>query len=324
MAVGEAGSKGAGAAAGGADVTDGADAAGVIDDEVEDAVDDLGIDLEPAPRAVSDEVSILLRKVHVTYRAYAERRINFRDFVGRGFEGRRYRAIRAVRGVSLEIYTGEAVGIIGPNGSGKSTLMQAIAGLLPVTKGAVYARHQPAFLGVGAALKPALSGRRNVYIGGLALGLSRDQIERRFDAIVAFAGLGDFIDLPMKTYSSGMRARLQFAIATAVTPKILLIDEALAVGDRQFRRRSMRKLREIRNSAGTVVLVSHSLGEVQKSCSRVIWLQKGTVVMDGPAEAVVTAYRDAQDRTDPDAFETMIDPDTEVDADADSGPAPEV
>ncbi len=238
-------------------------------------------------------VSILVDDAHVTYRVYEDRRAGIKELWARGLKPRPYREIHAVRGVSFVAYAGEGIGVIGPNGSGKSTLMSALTGLLPVTRGAIYARSQPALLGVGAALKPALSGRRNVEIGCLALGMTRKDVERRFDEIVEFSGLSRFIDMPLQTYSKGMRARLHFAIATVVTPKILLIDEALAVGDQDFRRRSMRRIRSIREEAGTVFLVSHNLVEIERTCSRVLWLQDGELVEDGEAATVIASYRGA-------------------------------
>jgi teichoic acid transport system ATP-binding protein len=257
----------------------------------------------PAAAVEPGHVAIRLENVHVTYRVYEQRHVRFRDVARSGFKPRKYRSIHAVRGVSLEVRAGEVLGIVGPNGAGKSTLLRAISGLLPVSDGAVYASCQPAFLGVGAALKPALSGRHNVFIGGLALGLSMHDIQERFDDIVRFAGLRRFIDMPMKTYSSGMRARLHFAIATAVTPEILLIDEALAVGDRKFKRRSARRVEEIRAAAGTVLVVSHGLDEIVRSCTRAIWLEHGRMLMDGAPAEVVEAYTAAEDATEGDEDE---------------------
>ncbi len=259
----------------------------------------------PAPDA-RGPLSIRLDEVHVVYRVYEQRHMRFRDVASEGFRSRRFREIHAVRGVSLDVHAGEVVGVIGPNGAGKSTLLSAVSGLLPVTRGAVYARSQPSFLGVGAALNKKLSGRQNVFIGGLALGLSSREIRERFDDIVRYAGLRRFIDMPLKTYSSGMRARLQFAIATAVIPEILLIDEALAVGDRKFKRRSARKIDQIRADAGTVLLVSHSLDEIARSCTRALWLESGVVRMDGPPGEVIAAYTAAEDATE-DSDEAEVD-----------------
>jgi teichoic acid transport system ATP-binding protein len=151
----------------------------------------------------------------------------------------------------------------------------------------------PALLGVNAVLRPRMTGRRNIMIGLLAQGVSLADAAEKAPAIIDFAELDEFIDLPMETYSSGMRARLHFAIATAVTPDILLIDEALAVGDRWFRERSAQRLDSHREGAGTIVLVSHNLSEIRRSCEKVVWLEKGVIVQHGPVEEVLTAYESA-------------------------------
>jgi teichoic acid transport system ATP-binding protein len=240
---------------------------------------------------VEDRVTMLVEDVHVTYRVYEDKRPRARDVFTRGTRARAYREIKAVRGVSFEARAGEAIGFIGRNGSGKSTLLKAMAGLLPTEQGRILARSQPSLLGVGAVLQPNLSGRRNIILGTLALGLSKRDAERKVDEITAFAGLEDFIDLPMRTYSSGMKARLHFSIATAVTPEILMIDEALAVGDEVFRRRSDARIRELQEAAGTVFLVSHSMESVIDTCTRVMWLDAGTVIAEGDPEEVVERYR---------------------------------
>jgi teichoic acid transport system ATP-binding protein len=198
--------------------------------------------------------------------------------------------IHAVRGVEFDVYEGESVGIVGSNGSGKSTLLRTVAGLLPATGGDVFVRSLPALLGVNAVLRPLMTGRRNVQIGLLAQGLRHEEAEALMDDVIAFAELDDFIDLPMNTYSSGMRARLHFAIATAIAPEILLIDEALAVGDRHFREKSAQRLDEHRSEAGTMLLVSHNLGEIRRSCQRTIWIEQGVIREDGPTEDVLRAY----------------------------------
>lgn len=234
--------------------------------------------------------SIVLDHVDVTYRIYRSRRPGLRDMMRGRIHTRPFTDVEAVRGVSLEIRSGESVGIIGPNGSGKSTLLRAIAGLMPVNDGAVWVKTQPTLLGVNAALRPAMSGRRNIEIGLLALGLRATEIPAVADEVVEFSELGEFIDNPMETYSTGMRARLHFGIATAITPEILLIDEALVVGDRRFRERSAARIDAIRQDAGTIVLVSHNLGEIARSCERAIWFEAGRIRMDGPTEDVVEAY----------------------------------
>jgi teichoic acid transport system ATP-binding protein len=203
------------------------------------------------------------------------------------------RRVHAVKNVTFTAYKGEAVGLIGTNGSGKSTLLKAIAGLLPVENGKIYTNGQPSLLGVNAALMNDLTGERNVYLGGLAMGMSREQVKERYQDIVDFSGInekGDFITLPMRTYSSGMAARLRFSIAAAKDHDVLLIDEALATGDRSFQRRSEERIRELRESAGTVFLVSHNNKSIRDTCDRVLWLERGVLRMDGPTEEVLEAY----------------------------------
>ncbi|MER5934510.1 ABC transporter ATP-binding protein [Streptomyces sp. NPDC002054] len=203
------------------------------------------------------------------------------------------REVHAVRGVSFTAYKGEAIGLIGSNGSGKSTLLKAIAGLQPVTSGKIYSHGQPSLLGVNAALMNDLTGERNVILGGLAMGMTRQQIRDRYDEIVDFSGInekGDFINLPMRTYSSGMGARLRFAIAAAKNHDVLMIDEALATGDARFQRRSQARIEELRKEAGTVFLVSHGIGTIRETCDRAIWLEHGELRMDGPTKEVCDAY----------------------------------
>ena len=203
------------------------------------------------------------------------------------------REVHAVKGVSFTAYEGEAIGLIGSNGSGKSTLLRAIAGLLPPARGAVYTQGQPSLLGVNAALLNDLSGERNVVLGCLAMGMPPEEVKRLAPEIIEFSGInerGDFASLPMRTYSSGMGARLRFAIAAAKKHDVLLIDEALATGDHKFRIRSEQRVRELRASAGTVFLVSHSLSSIRDTCERTIWLEGGVLRMDGPTAEVCAAY----------------------------------
>ncbi|WP_435811145.1 ABC transporter ATP-binding protein [Streptomyces tendae] len=203
------------------------------------------------------------------------------------------RRVHAVKNVSFVAYRGEAIGLIGTNGSGKSTLLKAVAGLLPVERGRIYTDGQPSLLGVNAALMNDLTGERNVYLGGLAMGMSRAQVKERYQEIVDFSGIndkGDFITLPMRTYSSGMAARLRFSIAAAKDHDVLLVDEALATGDRSFQKRSEERIRELREHAGTVFLVSHSNKSIRDTCDRVLWLERGELRMDGPTEEVLKEY----------------------------------
>lgn len=203
------------------------------------------------------------------------------------------RTVHAVKNVSFVAYKGEAIGLIGTNGSGKSTLLKAIAGLQPVENGKIYTDGQPSLLGVNAALMGDLTGERNVYLGGLAMGMSREQIKERYQDIVDFSGInekGDFISLPMRTYSSGMGSRLRFSIAAAKDHDVLLIDEALSTGDARFQARSAERIQEMRQHAGTVFLVSHSNSAIRETCERALWLERGELRMDGPTEEVLEAY----------------------------------
>jgi teichoic acid transport system ATP-binding protein len=204
------------------------------------------------------------------------------------------RQIHAVRGVNLVARRGDAVGVIGRNGSGKSTLLRAIAGLLPPDQGQVFTEGQPSLLGVNAALVRELTGARNIELGCLAMGMTRQEVRQKYDEIVEFSGIGDFVDLPMNTYSSGMAARLRFAIAAAKSHEVLLIDEALATGDRHFRRRSQQRMREMREEAGTLFLVSHSLDVIAESCNRAIWVDKGVIRREGDPESVIEAYSEEE------------------------------
>ncbi len=204
------------------------------------------------------------------------------------------REVHAIRGVSFVAYRGDAVGVIGRNGSGKSTLLRAIAGLLPAEQGAVYTDGHGALLGVNAALLDDLTGEKNVVLGCLAMGMSRQEVRDRYPKIVEFSGVGDFVNLPMRAYSTGMGSRLRFAIASAKSHDILLVDEALATGDAEFRQKSHRRIDELRAEAGTVFLVAHNLGEIEENCNRVIWLEKGKIVQAGDdVPGIVDAYLEA-------------------------------
>jgi teichoic acid transport system ATP-binding protein len=234
----------------------------------------------------------VVEDLHVTYRVYATGKAakDRAKLLKRSPSMRRVREVNALRGVSFTAYEGEAIGVVGHNGSGKSTLLRAIAGLTPAAQGGIWSDSNPTLLGVNAALINELSGERNVILGGLALGMEPEEIRERYDDIVDFSGIGDFIDLPMRTYSSGMQARLRFAIAASVAHRVLLIDEALSVGDKAFQQRSEERIRELRTQAGTVFLVSHALGAVLETCNRALWIDHGVLKMDGPAAEVVAAY----------------------------------
>ena len=264
---------------------------------------DLEVDKSDLPKPPTSKslgtYSVVVDDLHVTYKVIGGRRggttANQPSFLSRLINAGRpdtgpVSRVEAVRGVSFVAKRGESIGIIGTNGSGKSTLLRAAAGLLPPTAGRVYAASEPALLGVNAALMPKLSGERNIMVGGLAMGLNAKEMREKIPEVAAYAELGDFLYLPMSAYSSGMASRLRFAISTVAAPDILMIDEALATGDAAFRKKSMQRIEEIRDNAGTVFFVSHSLAAVRTMCNRAIWLDKGVMVADGPVDEVSDAY----------------------------------
>lgn len=246
---------------------------------------------------LSAPVTVSVRDVHVRYRVNDQKRRTTAECFRSLGSRRSSIEVHALKGIDFELFKGDSLGVLGDNGSGKSTLLRCIAGVQPLANGQVLVRGRPQLLSVGAALKPSLSGHRNVMLGGLAVGLSRSEILERMPDLLDFSGLGEAIDRPMSTYSSGMRARLAFAIATLRTPEILLIDEALAVGDADFRRRSLDRINQLKSEANTVVMVTHNLGEIRKTCSRAIWLDGGLVRADGPAGEIIDAYKASRPRT---------------------------
>jgi lipopolysaccharide transport system ATP-binding protein len=221
----------------------------------------------------------------------------------------------ALSDVSFEVQSGEVVGVIGRNGAGKSTLLKVLSRIVEPTGGRVELRGRiGSLLEVGTGFHPELSGRENVYLNGSILGMRRREIARKFDEIVAFAGVERFLDTPVKRYSSGMYVRLAFAVAAHLDPEILVVDEVLAVGDAAFQRRCFEKLDQLRRSGRTVMVVSHNLGVVLSLCTRAINLEHGRVVSQGPAAREVTWYlsrlrdmsrRDLADRTDRDGDQTV-------------------
>ncbi|MFE4080489.1 ABC transporter ATP-binding protein [Paenarthrobacter sp. YIM B13468] len=253
--------------------------------------DEQVLDVEGHPCVVVDRAAMEYRVVTTDSEAVAQER---RDTSFLSRLGRRPNTVtvRALYELSLVVERGESVGIIGRNGSGKSTLMKLISGQMRPTSGAIFASSTPIMLGVNAALMPDLSGHQNVVLGCLAMGMSRQEVEAKFHSIVELCGLEDSIYLPMKSYSSGMASRLRFAIAASIDPEILLVDEALNTGDAQFGDRSKRRMDQLREQAGCVFLVSHSLDTITKMCSRVLWLDKGHLIMDGDPEETVRAYQD--------------------------------
>ncbi|QMS57144.1 ABC transporter ATP-binding protein [Kocuria varians] len=197
---------------------------------------------------------------------------------------------RAVNDLTLAMHQGEFVGFIGRNESGKSTLMNIVAGQMNPTSGRVYAVDTPVKLGVNVSLVPALSGEKNIPLGCLAQGMDPRHVQEILPELVEIAALGNAIHWPMKAYSSGMAARLRFAVATATDPHILILDEALSTGDAQFRERGQARMAQIREQAGCVLFVSHTMTEVREMCSRVVWLDQGDLLMDGDPDDVTREY----------------------------------
>jgi ABC-type polysaccharide/polyol phosphate transport system ATPase subunit len=236
--------------------------------------------------------AVSVQDVSVTYRTTFERVPTLKSAIVRFGRGQRaVREIEAVKRVSFEVAPGTAMGIIGANGAGKSTLMRAMAGILPPTSGRIEVHGRiSTLLALGVGFNATLSGRENVVLGGLAAGLSRRQVYERADEIADFAGIGEFMDAPMRTYSSGMFSRLAFAVAVHMEPDILMIDEALSAGDAQFKRKAADKMKELMQSARAMFLVSHALGSVQDLCDEAIWLDKGTLMMRGAPKDVIAAY----------------------------------
>lgn len=203
-------------------------------------------------------------------------------------------AVSALREVSFSVEAGETVGVVGANGSGKSTLLKLLCGIVRPTAGAVHVRGRlAALLELGAGFHPEISGRENIEINGLLLGLTKREIARRFDEIVAFAEIEEFLDAPVKTYSSGMAVRLGFSIAAYSDPEVLLIDEVLAVGDEAFSKRCLEKFAEFERAGKTLLFVSHDLALVTERCRRALWLDRGRLAADGPSGETVTLYRES-------------------------------
>ena len=213
--------------------------------------------------------------------------------------GRRryYKDFAALHDVTFELQKGEVLGLVGRNGAGKSTLLQLICGTLTPTHGQVTVHGRvAALLELGAGFNPEFSGRENIYLNASILGLTKVEIDERYDAIVDFSGIADFIYQPVKTYSSGMYVRLAFSIATSVNPDILVIDEALSVGDGAFARKSFDRIMRLKESGATILFCSHSMYQIEALCTRAIWLEKGNVMQLGSPASVVASYLTFLDR----------------------------
>jgi ABC-type polysaccharide/polyol phosphate transport system ATPase subunit len=245
---------------------------------------------QPTPPGA--DAAILLEEASVSYRVPREPIGSFKEYAIRLLQRRlRMTEYLALKRVSLDIRKGETFGVVGRNGAGKSTLLKLVARILQPTGGRVRVAGAVApLLDISGGFHPELTGRENVFLNGAMLGFSTREMRRRFESIARFAELGDFIEAPVRTYSSGMIARLGFAIATDVEPDILLIDEVLAVGDEKFRAKCADRMRRFREGGATIVLVSHDLQAVRDLCGRAVWLNQGQVEALGPVEEVVARY----------------------------------
>ena len=233
---------------------------------------------------------VRLEGISVRYTRPTERIETLKEYAIRRLKrGVRFDQFWALRGVSLELGQGESLGVIGPNGAGKTTMLKVIARVLRPTEGRVRGNVAP-LLEFGAGFHPELTGRENIFLNGALLGFTRREMEAKYGRIVAFSEMAEFIDAPLRTYSSGMVARLGFAVASDVTPDVLLLDEVLAVGDESFRRKSAARMNEFKAQGATLILVTHSMQNVVDMCQRALWLDRGQVRALGPAPEVTAAY----------------------------------
>jgi lipopolysaccharide transport system ATP-binding protein len=240
---------------------------------------------------MSSEIAISVQNLSKVYRIYAkpEDRLVQMATLGRV---RRFQEFTALRDVSLDVRRGETVGIVGRNGCGKSTLLQMIVGTLQPTSGSVAVQGRiAALLELGAGFNGEFTGRENVYMNGAILGFSREEMDARFESIAAFAGIGDFIERPVKTYSSGMFVRLAFAVSTAVEPDILVVDEALSVGDEAFQRKCFARIEAIKERGGTILFVSHGAQTIIQLCDRAVLLDAGEKLLEGEPKLVMGQYQ---------------------------------
>ena len=237
-------------------------------------------------------LAVKVDDLSITYRTTFERKPTLKQALVRFGRGQRaVREIEAIKNVSFDVRNGTSMGIIGSNGAGKSTLMRAMAGILPPTTGSIEVWGRAStLLALGVGFNHNLSGRENIILGGLAAGLSRREVEERAVEVAEWTELGDFIDMPMRTYSSGMSARVGFSVAVHMKPDILMIDEALSTGDAHFREKATAKMAELRESARAMFLVSHGLGSIKEMCNEAMWLDRGKLMMRGEPDEVVKAY----------------------------------
>jgi ABC-type polysaccharide/polyol phosphate transport system ATPase subunit len=249
-------------------------------------------ELTGAAPKVGAGAAISVQDVYVTYRTNLQKNPTFKSAIVRlGRRERVVRVVEALQGVSFDVDHGKVMGVIGANGAGKSTLMRAVAGILAPSAGRIEVNGRVStLLALGVGFNASLSGRENVTLGGLAAGLSRAEIKEKYDEITAFAELEEFMDMPMRTYSSGMYSRLAFAVAVHMDPDILIIDEALSAGDAHFKKKASDKMAELVAKARTMLVVSHALGTIKELCDEAIWLHKGKLIKRGEPDEIIAAY----------------------------------
>ncbi len=250
------------------------------------------------PDSLTNNEMVRLENVFVRYRIPSEQIATFKEYAIRWLQRKvGYQDFMAVNGISFNVHRGEVLGLVGHNGAGKSTLLKLVAKVLVPTKGRVLVKGKVApLLEFGAGFHPELTGRENVYLNGALLGFTRTEMDEKFDRIVEFAELSDFIDAPMRTYSSGMWARLGFAVATDVQPDVLIVDEILSVGDASFQEKSLARMKSFHKQGAAILLVSHNLDMVKEMCHRVVWIDHGNLLREGDPEEIVTAYQEAHVR----------------------------
>jgi teichoic acid transport system ATP-binding protein len=250
----------------------------------------------PEPRVVQPDArtTVSVQHLSITYRTVLDHSNTIRQRMLRleRNAGPNVREVQAVQNVSFDVKHGTVMGIVGANGAGKSTLMRALAGILPPTSGRIEVHGRVStLLALGVGFNGNLTGRQNVLLGGLAAGLSRAQVAERYEEIADFAALQDgFMDMPMRTYSSGMYGRLAFAVAVHMEPDILLVDEALSAGDARFKHKAFAKMQELMSQARTIFLVTHALGTVNDLCNDAIWMHQGKLIKRGQPNEIVERY----------------------------------
>jgi ABC-type polysaccharide/polyol phosphate transport system ATPase subunit len=236
--------------------------------------------------------AISLKGIGKKYRIASSKSLRLREILSFG-KKQHTQDFWALQDIDLEVEAGTTLGILGRNGAGKSTMLQIISGVLQPTTGTVTVNGRlTAIFGLGSGFNPEFTGRENAMMNGLILGMDRHEMLERFEEIEAFADIGDFMDHPVKTYSSGMKSRLGFAVAVNVDPDILVIDEALAAGDAAFKKRALQRMYDLRDSGTTVLFVSHSMGMVNRFCTDAVLLHRGQMISRGTPDEVVGQYRD--------------------------------